>query len=269
MKWILCLMLFSGNAMGQKIFLAAGQSNAVGMADSAASVQCIQGTAFEYRYHANQLVHLKDPVGNADLKFGRAQTGSAWPAFAKAYHDLTGKEVVIVPAARGGSSCHYKAELEENGTWDTQGRLLLFDSAIVKAKAAVKLCKQPISGILWSQGERDANAYNAGQLTAEEYETQLIHLIGRFRKELGANLPFYIIQTGHFTDHDVKGFDAIRAAQEQVAGKVKNVYIVYAQTIDFPDKGWMQDQIHYNQTALNDIGATMARQVVQKEKKKT
>jgi hypothetical protein len=44
---------------------------------------------------------------------------------------------------------------------------------------------------------------------------------------------------------------------------------VYTQTTDFPNKGWMQDEIHYNQTALNDIGATVARQVVQKEKKKT
>ncbi|WP_440133780.1 sialate O-acetylesterase [Chitinophaga sancti] len=269
MKWILFSMLFSVNAMGQTIFLAAGQSNAVGMADSAASVQCVPGTAFEYRYGANTLVHLKDPVGAPDLKFENAQTGSAWPAFAKAYHELTGKKVVIVPAARGGSSCSYKAELEENGTWDTTGRLLLFDSALVKARAAMKLCKKPIAGILWSQGERDANAVNASQLTPAEYEEQFVKLIGRFRKELGMKLPFYIIQTGHFTGHSNVGFDGIRQAQEHVATRLKNVYIVYSQTTDFEKKGWMQDPIHYNQTALNEIGAVMARQVVLKEKKKT
>lgn len=269
MKWIFFLMLFSGNVMGQTLFLVAGQSNAVGMADSAASVQCTPGTAFEYRYTANTLVHLKDPVGNADLRFESAMTGSAWPAFAKAYHDLTGKKVVIVPAARGGSSCTAKAELEENGTWSEQGRLLLFDSAMVKAKAAMKLCKQPISGIVWSQGERDANAVNAKQLTPEEYESGLIRLIARFRKELGAKVPFYIIQTGHFTGHSNVGFDAIRKAQENVAGHVKHVFIVYAQTVDLPAKGMMQDEIHYNQAALNEIGATAARQVVLKEKKKT
>jgi len=269
MKWILFSMLFSVNAMGQTIFLAAGQSNAVGMADSAASVQCAPGTAFEYRYAANKLVHLKDPVGNPDLKFEAAQTGSAWPAFAKAYHDLTGKKVVIVPAARGGSSCSYKAELEENGTWDTTGRLLLFDSALVKARAAMKLCKQPLSGILWSQGERDANAVNANQLTPEEYEAQFVKLIMRFRKELGAQLPFYIIQTGHFTGHSNVGFDGIRKAQEHVAARLKNVYIVYSQTVDFEAKGWMQDAIHYNQQALNEIGLQMAQQVKNLEKKKT
>lgn len=269
MKWIFFLMLFSGNVMGQTIFLAAGQSNAVGMADSAASVQCAPGTAFEYRYHANTLVQLKDPVGNADLKFESAMTGSAWPAFAKAYHDLTGKKVVIIPAARGGSSCTTKAELEENGTWAEEGRLLLFDSTMVKAKAAMKLCRQPISGIIWSQGERDANAVNAKQLTPEEYEAGLIRLIARFRKELGAKLPFYIIQTGHFTGHPDAGFDAIRKAQENVAGHLKNVFIVYSRTIDFPAKGMMQDEIHYNQAALNEIGATVAKQVVLKEKKKT
>lgn len=269
MKWIFFLMLFPGNVMGQTIFLAAGQSNAVGMADSATSVQCAPGTAFEYRYKANTLAHLKDPVGNADLKFESAMTGSAWPAFAKAYHELTGKKVVIVPAARGGSSCTANAELEGNGTWSEQGRLLLFDSAVVKARAAMKLCHQPISGVLWSQGERDANAVNAKQLTPEEYEAGLIKLIARFRKELGATLPFYIIQTGHFTGHSDEGFDAIRKAQEHVAGQLKNVYIVYGQTIDFPAKGMMQDEIHYNQAALNEIGTTAARQVVLKEKKKT
>jgi hypothetical protein len=269
MKWIFFLMLFSGNVMGQTIFLAAGQSNAVGMADSAASVQCAPGTAFEYRYRANTLVHLKDPVGNADLKFESAMTGSAWPAFAKAYHELTGKNVVIVQAARGGSSCTAKAELEDNGTWSETGRLLLFDSAMVKAKAAMKLCKKPISGILWSQGERDANAVNAKKLAPAEYEAGLIRLIGRFRKELGAKVPFYIIQTGHFTGASDVGFDAIRKAQETVAGQLKNVYIVYAQTIDFPAKNMMQDQIHYNQAALNEIGATAAKEVVLKEKKKT
>ncbi|WP_343674054.1 sialate O-acetylesterase [Chitinophaga sp.] len=268
MKWIFFCMLFSVNAMGQKLFLAAGQSNAVGMADSSNSVQCIPGTAYEFRYGADTLVHLKDPVGNPDLHFESAQTGSAWPAFAKAYHDLTGKQVVIIPAARGGSSCHYKAELEGNGTWDEQGRLRLFDSAIVKAKAASRLCKQPVSGILWSQGERDANAYNAQQLSAEEYEQRLVTLIQRFRKALGSEVAFYIIQTGHFTGHPDEGFDAIRKAQEHVAQQVRKVYIVYAQTKDFPQKGWMQDEIHYNQTALNDIGATVARQVVLKEKKK-
>lgn len=268
MRWFICLMiLFSQRTMAQQLFLAAGQSNAVGMADSAMSVPCEPGTAFEYRWASDSLVYLADPVGERELHFESAHTGSAWPAFAKAYHSLTGKQVVIVPAARGGSSCHFKAELNNYGTWDRKGRLPLIDSAIIKARAAVKKTGKPIAGILWSQGERDANAINAEQLTAGEYEEQLIAVVKQFREALGRQVPFYIIQTGHYLNHPAAGFDAVRQAQENAARKMKHVFIVYTETAGFAGKGWMKDEIHYNQTALNHIGATVAEQVAQKEKR--
>ena len=269
MRWmilLICLLTLQHTmAQHKTLFLAAGQSNAVGMGDSTASVQC---TALEYRYSGDALVPLKDPVGYNELQFQKANSGSAWPAFAKAYHELTGNEVVIVPAARGGSSCHYKAELSNYGTWDNRGRLPLFDSAVIKARAAARKTGLPVAGILWSQGERDANAVNAQQLSAAEYEEQLTLLIGQFRKALGKEVNFYIIQTGYYLNHPPQGFDAIRKAQENVAGKMKHVFIVYRETGSFKEKAWMKDEIHYNQTALNDIGAAVAKQVVLKEKKK-
>jgi hypothetical protein len=42
---------------------------------------------------------------------------------------------------------------------------------------------------------------------------------------------------------------------------------VYAPTNTFEGKGWMKDEIHYNQTALNNIGSAVAKQVALKEKK--
>jgi len=262
---LLIYLLTLQNAMAQHktLFLAAGQSNAVGMGDSTASIHC---TALEYRYSGDALVPLKDPVGCNELQFQKANSGSAWPAFAKAYHALTGTEVVVVAAARGGSSCHYKAELSNYGTWDNRGRLPLFDSAVIKTRAAARKTGLQVAGILWSQGERDANAVNAQQLSAEEYEQQLTLLINQFRAALG-EVNFYIIQTGYYLNHATPGFDAIRKAQENVAGKMKHVFIVYRETGGFEKKGWMKDEIHYNQTALNDIGAAVAKQVVLKEKK--
>ncbi|HEU4554597.1 MAG TPA: sialate O-acetylesterase [Chitinophaga sp.] len=265
---VICLLALQ-NTMAQtkRLFLVAGQSNAVGQGDSAAAVHCAAGTAFEYSFTGNALLALKDPVGQHELHFEKANTGSAWPAFAKAYHNLTGSNVIIVQAARGGSSCHYKAELKNCGTWDNRGQLPLFDSAVIKAKAAACKTGLPVAGILWSQGERDANAVNAQQLTPEEYEQQLVLLINKFRKALGNQVNFYIIQTGYYTGHPVKGFDAIRKAQENVAGKMRHVFIVYAPTNTFEGKGWMKDEIHYNQTALNNIGSAVAKQVALKEKK--
>jgi hypothetical protein len=265
---LICLLTLQNTmAQNRTLFLAAGQSNGVGQGDSTASVRCTEGTAFEYRLSGDALVPLKDPVGYRELSFEKANSGSAWPAFAKAYHDLTGKEVVIAQAARGGSSCHYKAELSNYGAWDNRGRLPLFDSAVIKARAAARKTGSPVAGILWSQGERDANAINAQQLSAAEYEQQLTLLINQFRAALGNQLNFYIIETGYYLNHPTKGFDEIRKVQEQVAERMEHVFIVYGQTNSFEAKGWMKDEIHYNQTALNDIGAAVAKQVALKEKK--
>lgn len=248
----------------QSLFLVAGQSNAVGMADSSASVTT---AAFEYCYATNSLKPLKDPVGCNELHFQKANTGSAWPAFADAYAKKTGDKVIIVQAARGGSSCSYKAELDDYGTWDTTGRLPLFDSAVIKTNAAIRQTGMALKGIIWSQGERDANAINTGQLTAAAYKSTLENLILRFRRELGDNIPFYIIQTGYYKDHDKWGFDEVRRCQREVSNEMKNVMLVYDETGSFIENGLMKDQIHYNQQALNMIGKTVAERIVSAGKK--
>ena len=243
------------------LFLIAGQSNGVGQGDASQSVKNTAIPVWEYKFSSNSFRPLADPVGQDELHFQQAHTGSAWPAFAATYHRLTNDTVVLIAAARGGSSCNYKAELPGMGTWDTAGRLPLFDSAVLKAKAAMTLAGRNLNGIVWSQGERDANAINAGQLTPEEYERALRLLIARFREALG-DVPFYIIQTGYYRGHTKTGFDAVRKVQTQICNTAKQVFMVYDQTGTFEQKGWMKDDIHYNQTALNDIGTTAAQKIV-------
>jgi hypothetical protein len=270
MKLAVCFsflfMLIPASAQHKKLFVAAGQSNAVGMGDNSLSSIYSSEKTFEYRFTGDSLKALTDPVGYSELHFEKANTGSVWPAFANEYSSLTGNEVIIVQAARGGSSCHNKAELNNYGTWDDQGKLPLFDSAVIKTKAAVKKTGAKVSGIIWSQGERDANAINTQQLTAAEYKAALESVINRFRKALGAGVKFYIIQTGFYIHHPQEGFDTVRKVQEETAKKMKDVYIVYNETGTFGDKGWMKDEIHYNQPALNDIGKKIAKQIIQTEK---
>ncbi|MFT3936196.1 MAG: sialate O-acetylesterase [Chitinophagaceae bacterium] len=261
-----CIVLPSW-AQQRKLFVAAGQSNAVGMGDSALSKVYASSKLFEYRFSGDSLKVLTDPVGYSELHFEKANSGSMWPAFASEYSSLSKRDVIIVQAARGGSSCSNKAELSNYGTWDTTGNLPLFDSAIIKIKAAERKTGVKASGIIWSQGERDANAINTQQLTGEEYIFCMKKLINRFRKALGKNLSFYIVQTGFYLHHPQAGFDRVRAAQVLIAKEMKAVYIVYDQTGSFSDKGWMKDEIHYSQPALNNIGETIAKQILQKEKK--
>ncbi|SHM73951.1 protein of unknown function [Chitinophaga jiangningensis] len=238
------------------IFLAAGQSNAVGKGDSSSSVHPAPATAFEYKWQHNTLVPLEDPAGEDYEHLQQATTGSMWPAFADAYHQRTGDTVIIVPAARGGASCHQKARLGDMDTWDTSGNL--FTAAVAKAKAAAALSQGTLKGIIWLQGERDANAINSGVLQPDEYKAALINLIRRFRHALGTQVPFYIVQTGNYKGHPETGFNEVRKIQAELAGAMPQVFIVYRDTPQFPGKHWMTDDIHYNQNGLNHIGTTVA-----------
>lgn len=244
------------------LFVAAGQSNAVGMADSALSIEIQPGAAFEYKYERERLVPLKDPVGESRLNFGRAQTGSLWPSFANAYNRLSGKQVVIIPAARGGSSCNHKAELGNMGTWDSVGRMPLLDSATKKVRSAEQLLHQRVDGIIWLQGERDANAIFDKQLTPDEYESSLKSVINRFRKGLGNTIPFYIVLTGNQRGRAPIGNEAVRKVQEKIAAEIPEVYIVYKDTKGFETRHLMKDFVHYSQAALNQMGNAIAQKIM-------
>jgi hypothetical protein len=258
------LSLMTVHAQHQRLFLIAGQSNAVGQGDMHRSVYCKPGSAFEYSIDSDSLLPLSDPAGRNELHFEKANTGSISPSFALTYHNVTGHEVIIVSAARGGSSCHEKAELDPYGSWSVAGRLPLFSDAVEKVKRAMDKTRIPLSGIIWLQGERDANAINDKKLTPQEYKEALENLVSRFRKELNQDIPFYIVLTGYYKDHDVYGFNCVRAQQQAIANEMNSVSIVYSDTNLFEERGWMKDSIHYNQQGLNAIGTATAETISKK-----
>jgi Carbohydrate esterase, sialic acid-specific acetylesterase len=261
-------LLTSNELMAQpkRLFVIAGQSNAVGHGDSTRSPVCLPGSAFDYHTTGDTLVPLADPLGAEEFRFQSAKSGSIGPAFASEYYCKTSQAVALVSAARGGASAHRQAEIAKSGTWDTEGMLLLFPDAMNKIDGARRKTGLPVSGIIWMQGERDANAINDGKLTASGYQQAMIALIARFRGRLGSDVRFYIVQTGTYLNHPTAGYEQIRIAQAALPRSVPNVYLVYTETHQFPPKGWMTDEIHYNQTGLNHIGQTIAQLIADLEK---
>lgn len=251
---------------GQKpqLFLLAGQSNAVGQGDSTKSAMCLPNTAFEFDAAANDFIPLKDPTGKAWKLFNKAGTGSVALAFAKRLNEFTGQPVYMITAARGGASCHRKAEMANYDTWDTSGNL--FAMAVEKTDMAEAKAGLPLSGIIWMQGERDANAILAGKLTAMEYKSALVSVIKRFREKFGKKLPFYIVETAFQQDKAPAGCEAVRKAQVSVSKKMKRVYIAYGETGEFAQRKWFKDIVHYNQEALNDIGTKTAEFIIKNGK---
>jgi hypothetical protein len=252
------------NLQAQKnLWLIAGQSNASGMGDRRTSYKYISDACFDYVQKGDSLRILKDPAGEDNHYFGKANSGSIAPSFAWHLHKMTGDTVIVVSAGRGGSSCHANAETLY-GTWATTGTLKIFDACIEKVKMAESKIGCKIKGILWLQGERDANAINDKKLTEKQYEEGLKSLISRFRNSLGdKNLPFYIVLTGQYINHPEEGFLTVRHAQRKVIREDPRVFLAPVDPWIFPDMEWMTDEIHYTQNAYNRIGAALAQEVAE------
>lgn len=260
---IVCFCLFGlHNSFAQSsrmLYVVAGQSNAVGQGDSLKSVDCTSLPCFEYDACLKKVKALKDPMGQKWRLTEPAGTGSIGPSFAKRMYELTNNEIYMVSAARGGASCHRNAWLSTYNTWDASGGL--FEDAVVKIDEAIETSKATLSGIIWMQGERDANAILDKQLTAMEYKDALQDVILRFRKKYGVDLPFYIVLIGFQQDRQPGGCRVVRKMQQQVADEMELVYIVFSDTDKFPQRGWFKDRVHYNQDALNAMGREIAEKV--------
>ena len=257
------LLLFLHKPLhAQRLFLLAGQSNAGGLGDSALSNLHLNNRSYEYDVLVDQIKPLRDPAGQnwKSLESVRGR-GTILPSFTKTFSLLQQEDVIVVHAARGGSSCSVKAELDNYGTWDSSGKLIW--SAIEKTSKAKSASKVNLSGIIWMQGERDANGIHAGKLTALEYKAALIWVINAFREKFGKTTPFFIVQTGYQSGREQDGNDAVRLMQETVSKELNNVFIVYTETNLFFERGWMRDFVHYNQQGLDDIGEKSGKKIYQ------
>lgn len=252
---LLCLHSYAQ----QRMYLVAGQSNAQGQGDASLSPLLDTLTAFEYDPGLNQLIHLQDPVGQNAAGFQAANDGSPWPAFGKEYFDLTADTVVLVQAARAGSGLHPLSS-SPGISWSQSGILYTFCS--FKMNQARSGTGMEFDGIVWLQGETDGKAVNDSLITQNDYRDELIIMIDNFRSTYGCHLPFYIVLVGTFTGDPPAGFDAIRAAQEEVAAMQLNTHIIHETTVDFPVLGWMLDNVHYSQTGYNNVGTVGATNLV-------
>ena len=242
----------TGPAAPIDVFLVAGQSNASGIPGSAeGSPKVPHGEVLQY--YKGRISDGNDPVGDA-------RPGSAWPAFGVAYHAQTGRRVLIVPAAAPATSLRPESDFYKLGHWDRSGKL--FDAAVRQADAALAAAgpNARFAGVLWDQGEADAQGIGRGFETTAQYENELRTLIARFRAHFGAHTPFYIFQTGEGTP--ARGFAEVRAAQVRVSHTTPAAPVVFTEAASYFRRGLMaKDGIHYSQAGYNLMGRTGAQAI--------
>lgn len=242
------------------LFAVGGQSNANGKGDETASPDVSSDVAVEYS-PANDAIEspLDDPVGDGE------SDGSAWPAFAQKYYSLTGVKSAIVVSAVDGSAQDAGADAG-SGNWDDTGNLrgqLVTDvnNAISKLESAGY--DVVFHGILWSQGERDAQAIDNGDITQSDYKTAFEGMVDYFDGEFGDSWNLHLLETGRPNTGDTAGFRDVREAQRQVANSKERVILSSTIQQTFPPRGWHTDDLHYNQTGLDNMGRQAAQSILE------
>lgn len=151
--------------------------------------------------------------------------------------------ICLVPTAVGGT----RIDLWKPGAYDDATKTHPWDDAIRRIKAA--LPSGELKGIIWHQGESDANTTRSGT-----YESKLRDLIERFRSELNApDVPFILGELGDFKPGENKEIPVINAIIKQVASTTKNSGIAEAKGLTHN-----KDFVHFDAASARELGKRYA-----------
>lgn len=241
------------------LFLVAGQSNAKGTGEGEFSPSVPAGIAYWWDNDSSELVHLEDPS-----PVSSSTAGSAWPAFSNRFNEITGAGVIVVNAAVGSSAQTVEAApAMSDQHWDDSGALR--SDAVSQLNSAISYLESngvayQFGGVLWSQGEREANAIDDATISdAANYKTVFSEMLDYFRTEFDRpNMRLVLSQTGFNDGGETTGFEQIQAAQAELVNELDYVYMGYSGAKTAPSRGQMKDELHYKQPIYNEMGKSMA-----------
>jgi sialate O-acetylesterase len=114
----------------------------------------------------------------------------------------------------------------------------------------LKLAGGKVKGVLWYQGESDAN-----DRAAEVYPKVFADFIGSVRSDLGQpDLPFYFVQIGRFVHAgDPKPWNAVQDAERTLPDRVPNTAVVASIDLE------LDDLIHVGTQGQKRLGQRLAK----------
>jgi hypothetical protein len=186
---------------------------------------------------------LPMPASPAPRETTRAKGSGLGLTFAKTLTEATGVPIGLIPSAHGGTSMQQ---------WEPSRKGMGGDSLYGATLERVRANGGKVAGILWYQGESDANPSDANL-----YESRMTALIEAFRADFGQpELPFYFVQLGGWVSDPspdyVKGWNSVRESQRVLSCALPNVGMVSA-----IDCG-LDDGIHIDTPGLKALGRRLA-----------
>lgn len=232
-----------------------GQSNMCGCGgDASLAPKVSEEAGMEFRAYSDptRLYPIEEPFGvnenNPDGigDFPGVKNGSLVSAFVNKYHELTGRQVIAVSAAKGESPI--SMWLSSTMMADLKDR---YDKTLAYLKDNGYAAEHIY--VIWLQGESDG----LEKKSPDVYRTQLDDLM-RPLFEAGLEKVF-IIPPGRMIDFSDIFLDIIKA-QEDLCTE-SEYYALATTVLTGVSPEYMKDQYHYNQHVLNMTGQLAAESV--------
>ncbi|MDB5209429.1 MAG: protein of unknown function acetylesterase [Sediminibacterium sp.] len=228
------------NGKKNHIYLLVGQSNMAGRG-MPEEIDTLTDPNIWMFNKEDKWVPAREP-----LHFDKPAVIGVGPGYAFAKEILKADKnaiICLVPAAVGGT----RIDLWKPGAYDEATKTHPWDDAIRRAKAA--LLSGELKGIIWHQGESDAN-----ETRSPTYESKLRDLIERFRAEFNApTVPFILGEIGDFKPGENKEIPVINAIIKKVAATTKNSGLAEAKGL--VHKG---DFTHFDAASARELGKRYA-----------
>jgi hypothetical protein len=225
------------------IFIFIGQSNMAGRGFVQPQDTISSGLVLALDKN-NEWIYAKEPLHY----YEPSRTGlDCGLSFGKKLAALYKEKITIglVPCAVGGSS------IEQWIGDSTYRDVTLYSNLINKARKAAAY--GTIKGILWHQGEANANTGSY-----KNYKEKLELFFTKLRNDLGdSTLPIYAGQLGSFLDRKTNPFaDSINNDLLKLSSSFKNFYV-----INLSDLTPNPDSIHFNSQSQRIMGERFAKLV--------
>ena len=241
------------------LVITSGQSQMSGVGTGTDAPNTNPALAWEWNGGPGFL-QVDDP-GSSSAPY-KPQTGSCLPSFSNAFTSYSGRPIVVVRAAIGGTAL-LASNATANGDWSPTGSL--FGNSVTRALAAMSALSSAGHTVdkifsIMSLGYRDASGGHDlttfGEATSDildRWKTALSRSDFKlYLEEMYA--PAVASPTIAANCLVVKGeqHDAVDASDG-------DIQFAFTEGSTFKDRGWLKfDQLHYNQTGLNYMGFRFA-----------
>ncbi len=264
----------SASAAILRVVLIGGQSNADGRAASSGlptapvNLQLPQANVPFY-YHTNGAAANGDgTLGKlTTLRPGATETpaGGFGPEvklgydLSRAFEQQPGTQLVIIKYAKGGSSLHTDWKAGGDAMTTNDGNFYktfqrVVTDGLAKLRATYPADTIKLAGMVWVQGESDivSTATNASA-----YGANLTTFIADVRITFDPTLPFFLSRTSNQqTSYTANpNYTTVRNGQAEVAANVTAAYMIDTDGTEF---GTNADNIHFNATGQQALGAAFA-----------